>query len=84
MAKVTIKNVTKSKSILSCDLSDKSSLILLYGESRTLDDSLITDYLRRRASAGDYKITPVKEVIKKDRVKTKPSTEVEENKKEVE
>ena len=59
MSKVNIKNVSKDRGPFYCDLSDKSSLVLQFGQSKTLEENLLTEYIRRRASLGYLIITPI-------------------------
>lgn len=64
MSKVKITNVSKSKSPLYCGLKDGSSLSLQYGQSKIVEDSLLTPYLNRRIKYGDYKVAKLAEEVK--------------------
>ena len=60
MSKVKIKNISKSKSPIYCGLKDNSSLSLQFGQSLTVSESLLTDYIKRRAKLGFLLLTQVK------------------------
>ena len=65
MSKVKIQNVSKSHSPFYCGLADKSSLALQYGQSKIVDESLVTDYIKGRQKAGVLKITVIPKVEEK-------------------
>lgn len=71
MSMVKIKNVSSSKSPFYCGLSDNSSLSLQFGQSSTVDESLLTDYIKRRAKLGDLLITQLKSEVKSNTEQTK-------------
>ena len=59
MSKVKIENISKTKSPFYCGLADKSSLALQYGQSKIVDETLVTDYIKGRQKAGVLKITVI-------------------------
>ena len=65
MSKVKITNVTKSKSPFYCGLSDNTSVALQYGQSMTVDETLLTDYVRGRQKVGVLKITSLPNLVEK-------------------
>ena len=65
MSKVKIENISKTKSPFYCGLADKSSLALQYGQSKIVDESLVTDYIKGRQKAGVLKITVIPKVEEK-------------------
>lgn len=70
MQKVTIKNVSKSKMPMSINFNDRSSVILGYGENITVDETLLTPYIHRRAKARDFTIKKIGDTIKQPVKKT--------------
>ena len=65
MSKVKIENISKTKSPFYCGLADKSSLALQYGQSKIVDETLVTDYIKGRQKAGVLKITVIPKVEEK-------------------
>ena len=65
MSKVKIENISKTKSPFYCGLADKSSLALQYGQSKIVDESLGTDYIKGIQKAGVLKITVIPKVEEK-------------------
>ena len=65
MSKVKIENISKTKSPFYCGLADKSSLALQYGQSKIVDESLVTGYIKGRQKAGVLKITVIPKVEEK-------------------
>lgn len=65
MSKVKIENISKTKSPFYCGLADKSSLALQYGQSKIVDETLVTDYIKGRQEAGVLKITVIPKVEEK-------------------
>ena len=65
MSKVKIENISKTKSPFYCGLADKSSLALQYGQSKIVDETLVTDYIKGRQKAGVLKITIIPKVEEK-------------------
>ena len=65
MSKVKIENISKTKSPFYCGLADKSSLALQYGQSKIVDETLVTDYIKGRQKAGVLKITVIPKVGEK-------------------
>lgn len=59
MSKVKIQNVSKSHSPFYCGLSDNSSLSLQYGQSVTVEKSLITPYIERLAKERNLLLTEI-------------------------
>ena len=60
MSKVKIKNVSKDKSPFYCGLANNSSLALQFGQTKTVEENLLTDYIKRRAKLGFLLLTQVK------------------------
>ena len=65
MSKVKIENISRTKSPFYCGLADKSSLALQYGQSKIVDETLVTDYIKGRQKAGVLKITVIPKVEEK-------------------
>ena len=65
MSKVKIENISKTKSPFYCGLADKSSLALQYGQSKIVDETLVTAYIKGRQKAGVLKITVIPKVEEK-------------------
>ena len=65
MSKVKIENISRTKSPFYCGLADKSSLALQYGQSKIVDETLVTDYIKCRQKAGVLKITVIPKVEEK-------------------
>ena len=65
MSKVKIENISMTKSPFYCGLADKSSLALQYGQSKIVDETLVTDYIKGRQKAGALKITVIPKVEEK-------------------
>ena len=65
MSKVKIENISRTKSPFYCGLADKSSLSLQYGQSKIVDETLVTDYIKGRQKAGVLKITVIPKVEEK-------------------
>ena len=63
MSKVNIKNVSRDKSPFYCGLSDNTSLSLQYGQVKTIDKSLVTDYIFRMADNNVLFITDIPEEL---------------------
>ena len=86
MSMVKIKNVSRDKGPLYCNLKDGTSLALQYGQSKTVSDELLTNYIQRRASLGHVIITQAKSSessemnVAKSKGKKKPTTENSNNK----
>lgn len=80
MSMVKIKNVSRDKGPLYCNLIDGTSLTLQYGQSKTVSDELLTNYIQRRASLGHVTITQAKSSedgmnVAKSKGRKKPTTE---------
>ena len=78
MQKVVIENVSRSKSPLSLNFKDHSSVILGYGKSITVNEELLTPYINRRAKAGDFTLKRVNDTVKQP-VKKKADSVPQEN-----
>ena len=65
MSKVKIENISRTKSPFYCGLADKSSLALQYGQSKIVDETLVTDYIKGRQKAGVLKIPVIPNVEEK-------------------
>lgn len=53
--KRTYKNVSRSKTLITCTLADGTSMYIPYGASMTVEESQLTDYLKRRIAARDLR-----------------------------
>lgn len=82
MSKVTITNVSKSQAPMSLNFKDHSSAILSYRKSITVEEDLLTPYIRRMTRTGDFKIKklgdskpPVKKFTEEDAPKKESKKE---------
>ena len=84
MSKVKIRNIARDLSPVYCTLAyKKTSFSLMHGDTKYIEENLLTGYLKRRASLGYLSITPVEEKTEKFSTKNKKVVEKSTENKEV-